>query len=76
MQYEKSESGFFWDHLNPQRLGVPKYQTLFRQVTWLFFLFGESHFRCRYRTELMTSLFADGAKVCLSRTAQTVSAYL
>jgi len=41
VQYEKSESGFFWDHLNPQRLGVPRYQTLFRQVTWLFFLFGE-----------------------------------
>lgn len=46
VQYEKSESGFFWDHLNPQRLGVPKYQTLFRQVTWLFFLFGKSQFRC------------------------------
>lgn len=42
VQYEKSESTYFWDHLNPQRLGVPRYQTFFRQITWLFFLFGES----------------------------------
>ena len=41
VQYEKSKSTFFWDHLNPQRMGVPRYQTLFRQITWVFFLFGE-----------------------------------
>ena len=42
MQYEKVESDWFWDHLNPQRLGVPRYQTAFRQITWIFFLYGES----------------------------------
>lgn len=41
VQYEKSESEYFWDHLDPQRMGVPRYQTLFRQVTWIVFLFGE-----------------------------------
>ena len=40
MQYEKAESAFFWDHLNPHRLSVPRYQTAFRQVVWIFFLFG------------------------------------
>ncbi|ORX33691.1 calcium activated cation channel [Kockovaella imperatae] len=38
-KYEKVESGYFWDHINPQRLGVPRYQTLFRQITWLVYLF-------------------------------------
>lgn len=41
VQYEKTESSWFWDHLNPQRLGVPRYQTVFRQIVWVFFLFGE-----------------------------------
>lgn len=45
VQYEKTESTFFWDHLNPQRMGVPRYQTLFRQITWIFFLFGTSSLR-------------------------------
>jgi len=39
--YEKVESGYFWDHLNPQRLAVPRYQTIFKQVVWMIFLFGE-----------------------------------
>lgn len=39
--YEKSESGSFWDHMNPQRISVPRYQAFFRIVVWLFYLFGE-----------------------------------
>ena len=40
VQYERVESNSFWDHLNPQRMNVPRYQTAFRQVMWLIFLFG------------------------------------
>ncbi|WVF67133.1 hypothetical protein IAT40_001878 [Kwoniella sp. CBS 6097] len=36
--YEKEESNRFWDHLNPQRLSVPRYQTMFRVVVWFIFL--------------------------------------
>ncbi|ORY27438.1 hypothetical protein BCR39DRAFT_538029 [Naematelia encephala] len=39
VQYEKSESSWFWDHMNPHRMGVPRYQTAFRQVVWIIFLF-------------------------------------
>lgn len=39
VQYEKAESDSWWAHLNPERMGVPRYQTLFRQATWIFFLF-------------------------------------
>jgi hypothetical protein len=41
--YETSESGSFWDHMNPQRISVPRYQAAFRIVVWIIFLFGESH---------------------------------
>lgn len=38
--YETAESGSFWDHLNPQRISVPRYQAAFRIVVWIIFLFG------------------------------------
>ena len=41
--YETSESGSFWDHMNPQRISVPRYQAAFRIVVWIIFLFGKSH---------------------------------
>jgi hypothetical protein len=39
--YEKTESGYFWDHVNPQRISVPRYQAAFKIVVWIIFLFGE-----------------------------------
>ena len=39
--YETTESGSFWDHLNPQRISVPRYQAASRIVVWIIFLFGE-----------------------------------
>lgn len=41
--YNHSESGNFWDHLDPERLAVPRYQTAFRIVVWIIYLFGTSH---------------------------------
>jgi hypothetical protein len=41
--YETSESGSFWDHMNPQRISVPRYQAAFRIVVWIIFLFGKSN---------------------------------
>ena len=40
--YETSESGSFWDHMNPQRISVPRYQAAFKIVVWIIFLFGAS----------------------------------
>ncbi len=40
VQYEKEASPNFVDHLNPSRLGVPRYQSAFKQGVWIFFLFG------------------------------------
>ena len=40
VQYEMSDSSSFGDHLNPQRLAVPRYQSLFKQIVWVVFLFG------------------------------------
>ncbi|WWC60249.1 uncharacterized protein I303_102815 [Kwoniella dejecticola CBS 10117] len=37
--YERTESNRFWDHLNPERLSVPRYQSIFRIVVWFVFLF-------------------------------------
>ncbi|WRT65647.1 uncharacterized protein IL334_002592 [Kwoniella shivajii] len=37
--YERSETNSFWDHLNPERLSVPRYQSYFRIIVWLIFLF-------------------------------------
>ncbi|KAK8861535.1 hypothetical protein IAR55_002357 [Kwoniella newhampshirensis] len=37
--YEKTESGQFWDHMNPERMAVPRYQSFFRVVVWFVFLF-------------------------------------
>ncbi|WWC87828.1 uncharacterized protein L201_002720 [Kwoniella dendrophila CBS 6074] len=37
--YERSESNSFWDHLNPQRLSVPRYQSFFRIIVWFVFLY-------------------------------------
>ena len=38
--YNHSDSGNFWDHLDPERLAVPRYQTAFRIVVWIIYLFG------------------------------------
>ncbi|KAI0677344.1 hypothetical protein C8Q78DRAFT_1002340 [Trametes maxima] len=32
----------FWSHLNPSRLGVPRYQNIFRITVWFLFLFSYS----------------------------------
>ncbi|WWD16556.1 hypothetical protein CI109_100983 [Kwoniella shandongensis] len=37
--YEKTESNGFWDHMNPERMAVPRYQSFFRVVMWFVFLF-------------------------------------
>ncbi|WVO13318.1 hypothetical protein L204_100932 [Cryptococcus depauperatus] len=37
--YEPVESRSFWDHVDPGRLSVPRYQSMFRIVVWLVFLF-------------------------------------
>jgi hypothetical protein len=52
--YETSESGYFWDHMNPQRISVPRYQAAFKIVVWIIFLFGTSSFSSdlRGRTDL------------------------
>ncbi|KAL0580084.1 Calcium channel yvc1 [Marasmius crinis-equi] len=36
--YADTQSGGFWDHLDPSRLSVPRYQNIFRIVVWLLFL--------------------------------------
>jgi hypothetical protein len=39
--YHRFESASFWDHLNPERIAVPRYQAAFRIAVWILFLFGE-----------------------------------
>ncbi|KAI5450878.1 Calcium channel yvc1 [Naganishia albida] len=36
--YNKQNSKSFWDHLNPHRLAVPRYQNIFSIAVWCFFL--------------------------------------
>ncbi|KAL7413036.1 calcium activated cation channel [Mrakia frigida] len=38
VEYDKHRFHTFSEHLNPSRLGVPRYQNMFRQVTWIIFL--------------------------------------
>jgi hypothetical protein len=40
VQYDQGETHSFWEHLNPDRMSVPRYQTAFRMVVWIVFLFG------------------------------------
>lgn len=42
VQYEIKESSSFWDHFNPNRLSVPRYQTTFKICVWFIYLFGQS----------------------------------
>ncbi|WVR03896.1 hypothetical protein IAU60_000895 [Kwoniella sp. DSM 27419] len=35
---DKDEQYGFWDHVEPQRLSVPRYQTFFRILVWFVFL--------------------------------------
>jgi len=37
--YAKKNSDSFWDHMEPHRLCVPRYQNLFNIAVWFFFLF-------------------------------------
>ncbi|GFZ42615.1 hypothetical protein JCM24511_00332 [Saitozyma sp. JCM 24511] len=37
--YHRFESASFWDHLNPERIAVPRYQAAFRITVWILFLF-------------------------------------
>ncbi|KAF8622048.1 hypothetical protein AX15_007201 [Amanita polypyramis BW_CC] len=37
--YSEVRGGGFWGHFDPSRLGVPRYQSIFRIVVWIFFLF-------------------------------------
>lgn len=72
VQYEKAESGFFWDHLNPQRLGVPRYQTVFRQLTWIIFLFGRSFPSWCFRSYTMEEVVEDADLVAEPVYSQSV----
>ncbi|KAF9029771.1 Ca2+-permeable cation channel activity protein [Panaeolus papilionaceus] len=36
--YEDTRDRTFWGHFDPSRLGVPRYQNIFRISVWLFFL--------------------------------------
>jgi hypothetical protein len=38
VSYKETRDCGFWDHLDPARIGVPRYQSLFRIVVWIFFL--------------------------------------
>ncbi|KAE9409981.1 hypothetical protein BT96DRAFT_962045 [Gymnopus androsaceus JB14] len=42
VSYSESRSGGFWDHVDPARLCVPRYQNFFRIAVWLFFLLSYS----------------------------------
>jgi hypothetical protein len=33
------DSGGFWDHFNPSRLAVPRYQNYFKITMWCIYLF-------------------------------------
>jgi len=39
VQYERTENWSFWDHVNPERLSVPRYQSTFKIIVWAIFLF-------------------------------------
>lgn len=54
--YETSESGYFWDHLNPQRISVPRYQAAFKIVVWIIFLFGMFPSSIHARASVTTGL--------------------
>ncbi|KAG7097202.1 hypothetical protein E1B28_004573 [Marasmius oreades] len=36
--YNETHSGGFFDHFDPSRLSVPRYQNMFRIIIWLFYL--------------------------------------
>jgi hypothetical protein len=36
--YKANSSPSMWDHLDPSRMSVPRYQNLFRIFVWLLFL--------------------------------------
>ncbi|KAL7282554.1 hypothetical protein ACG7TL_004025 [Trametes sanguinea] len=40
--YSEVNYGGFWSHLDPGRLGVPRYQNVFRIAVWFLFLFSYS----------------------------------
>ena len=40
--YSRFEGGSFWDHFDPGRLGIPRYQIIFRIAVWFLFLLAYS----------------------------------
>jgi hypothetical protein len=38
VSYRKSRQAGFWDHMDPSRISVPRYQNFLRIVIWFFFL--------------------------------------
>ena len=40
--YSRFEGGSFWDHFDPGRLGIPRYQNIFRIAVWFLFLLAYS----------------------------------
>ncbi|RPD66965.1 calcium activated cation channel [Lentinus tigrinus ALCF2SS1-7] len=42
LPYNRIEKGGFWDRLDPSRMGVPRYQNIFRIIVWFLFLFSYS----------------------------------
>lgn len=39
VEYHGEDVGSFWNHLDPSRLSVPRYQTWFKIIMWLIYLF-------------------------------------
>jgi hypothetical protein len=64
--YETSESGSFWDHMNPQRISVPRYQAAFRIVVWIIFLFGKSTLLLLNSLYLLL-VYSQAVSRCVSR---------
>jgi hypothetical protein len=41
--YDHASRKHFWAHLDPQRMSVPRYQSLFKIAMWIVFLFGGAY---------------------------------
>lgn len=57
VQYEPKESASFWDHVNPNRMSVPRYQTTFKIAVWFIYLYGERDSRVQTSVSLILAQF-------------------
>ena len=53
--YDKEAHRGFWGHVDPARLGVPRYQNIFRIVVWFIFLFAYSQAGTSYVSNLLST---------------------